>query len=310
MSGLITRGRPIDVVDAIGNVLAIPRKLLFLTADLDRHEVSPEVERVASAFMDRHGMDDVQVRLNEYDPVGEWRRLWGNRRVSLLWRLTLGLLCWTSYTLNCGRIFGGDHYNPFSHTVNVYSDHEAVVLHELGHALDFRKRTFPGLYALAGMVPLVPLYQEFRATWYAIQYFREVGMSEEEIRSYRMLYPAYFTYIFGAFVDYLPATVVTLVFLPFVLLGWVVGLLHSVVRMAVIRARGELGFSVASQLGDEVRGAVSLFHPGTDRGRGLLGATVGFCVGVWFGGFGGFIGAAIGFAAFKLVGARIGRDRG
>ena len=57
----------------------------------------------------------------------------------------------------------------------------AKVLHEMGHALDFRRRRFPGLYALSRMVPGVALYQEYLASLYAIEYLREIGDQAEEI---------------------------------------------------------------------------------------------------------------------------------
>ena len=54
------------------------------------------------------------------------------------------------YTAFPERIFaafpfigGGDHYNPYTNTINIYSDHRAIVLHEGGHAKDFARRRCP-----------------------------------------------------------------------------------------------------------------------------------------------------------------------
>ena len=40
------------------------------------------------------------------------------------------------YTIFPGRVFGGDRYNPFTNTINLYSDHPSIALHEAAHAKD------------------------------------------------------------------------------------------------------------------------------------------------------------------------------
>lgn len=39
------------------------------------------------------------------------------------WRYSIGMLSWLQYTLLPGRLFGGDHYNPYSNTISLYSDY-------------------------------------------------------------------------------------------------------------------------------------------------------------------------------------------
>jgi len=95
-----------------------------------------------------------------------------------------------------GRLFPwGDYFNPYTNTVHLYSDHPAVALHEAGHSHDFAKRRLKGSYAAARLIPLVDLYQEFQATDEAIEYLIEVGDRQTELSAYKILYPAYGTYV-------------------------------------------------------------------------------------------------------------------
>ena len=49
-----------------------------------------------------------------------WRRLVANKSVGWGWRYTLGTTLWLGETVFPGRLIGGDHYNPFTNTVNRY----------------------------------------------------------------------------------------------------------------------------------------------------------------------------------------------
>ncbi len=84
---------------------------------------------------------------------------------------------------------GGDHYNPFTNTISLYSDIPAVAIHEGGHAKDFAQRTYKGTYAAAYvLLPGVPLYHEAKATSDALAYIREHETFEQEREAYRTLY--------------------------------------------------------------------------------------------------------------------------
>ncbi len=293
----IQRGRPIDALDALGNVLALPAKVMFLTPDIDAHRISPVVERSVETFLGQHPLPGLAVRLNQWDPGDEWNRLWSpERRVNIVWRILFGLPLWLNYVLNCGRVFGGDHYNPFTDTVNLYSDHPAIATHEMGHALDFRNSPLPGLYALVGIIPLVPLWQEFMASRHAILSLRAIGAHYAEIRAYRMLWPAYFTYIFGTLVNFVPAVLLRLLFFPLIAMGFVLGMAHSMMRYGEISREQKLAFTLGSQMGDEWRKLKILFDPSSRWGRGMIGAVAGAVIGAATGvGFGGIIGAVIGY---------------
>jgi hypothetical protein len=279
-------------------VLAIPNKLLFLSADFESHEISPEVERLIRDFLDHHGVDDVRIRLGEYAPLGELGRLLANGRVNVLLRLLIGPLLWLGYALNVGRIFGGDHYNAFSDTVNLYSGHPVIALHEVGHVLDFRQRRHPGLYALLRFVPGVSLYQEYVASRYAIEFLRLRGLHDEEITAYRLLFPTYSTYVFGTLVDLFPSSATRWLALPIVACRHLLGNGYASRRIAAL---GTHAITLAGQWAHELRRAVEMFSMGTPMGRRQVGVVVGLLAGSAMCGYGAPFGVVLGYLLAKAM---------
>jgi hypothetical protein len=164
---------------------------------VDNHDISQEVEDALREYLHANDLHNVKVRLNQYAPGGEWSRLFQNRDVSLLWRMTAGVLTVAFETLLPQRLFGGDRYNPFTNTVSLSSDLRPIALHEGGHAKDFAGAPLKGTYAVLRMLPIVPLFQEGKATSDALGYEVECGTPEKERHAYRLLYPAYGTYVGG-----------------------------------------------------------------------------------------------------------------
>ena len=56
-----------------------------------------------SANLAVNELDQVKVRINQYDPFGEWQRLGANRSVSWPVRYSLGTLAVVGYTVLPGR---------------------------------------------------------------------------------------------------------------------------------------------------------------------------------------------------------------
>jgi len=196
----IEHGRPhwfLDASDWIwpGSWLG---KLLLWNYKVDSHELSPETENAIKQYIAANDLKNVKVRLNQYRPGGEWKRLFKNKSVGAGWRYTLGILSTIYYTIFPGRFFGGDNYNPYTHTINIYSDIPAVALHEGGHAKDFARSTYKGTYAFFTSLPLVPLYSEAVATSDALSYLRSEQNLQGEKGAYNILYPAYGTYVGGS----------------------------------------------------------------------------------------------------------------
>lgn len=194
----IERGKARPVIDTLGWIVGIPDKILLWDRRVSNHSISPQTEEILAAYLDQNELSTVRVRLNQYRPLDDWRRLIRNDSVGPLWRLTFGSLTVLGETLIPGRIFGGDHYNPYTDTIHIYSDVPAIALHEGGHAKDFGRRKWKGTYAFAYTLPIVPLYHESVASGDALAYLDTYGSPEDRAAAAKILYPAYGTYVGSA----------------------------------------------------------------------------------------------------------------
>ncbi len=209
----VERGNPHEFLDWVGhNIVSLPSKIILWNWKVANHNISTETEEILKQYLADNDLHNVKVRLNDYSPGGEWRRLVKNRSVGGFWRFTFGAISVSVYTILPDRFFagliGGDSYNPYTNTIHLYSDHPAIALHEAAHAKDFAGEDDKGLYAAMRLLPIVPLIQESRATSDALGYLADRNMIKEEEEAYRILYPAFGTYIpsgiFGAAYDYIP----------------------------------------------------------------------------------------------------------
>jgi hypothetical protein len=194
----IERGERRPVIDAVGWVVGIPGKVLLWDPRVDNHLISVRTEAAMAEYLALNELDHVKVRLNQYRPWDDWRRLRANKTVGWGYRYTLGTLSVLGETIFPGRIFGGDHYNPFTATVHLYSDIPAIAYHEAAHAKDFSRRDYPGTYALLYLVPGAALWHEAVASRDVMAYVQGRGDRDRAREAYRILYPAYGTYVGGS----------------------------------------------------------------------------------------------------------------
>lgn len=194
----IQRGKRRPIIDGIGWVIGIPDKILLWNCRIDNHNISEQTEHAVASYLEANGLTSTRVRLNQYHPWDDWKRLVRNDSVGFGWRYTVGALSVLGETIFPGRLIGGDHYNPFSNTIHIYSDVPAVALHEAGHAKDFARRRWPGTYGVLYMLPMVPLYHESVATNDVLAYLQENGSFQEQADARKILYPAYATYVGNA----------------------------------------------------------------------------------------------------------------
>ncbi|HMO50187.1 MAG TPA: hypothetical protein PKE26_04985 [Kiritimatiellia bacterium] len=202
----IVRGKPhrwLDKSDWIwpGSWLG---KLILWDRRVDNHTIGEETEAIMLRYLEINDLQHVKVRLNAYHVRDEWRRLVANKSVGAGWRYTIGVLTWLHYTILPGRFFGGDHYNPWSNTIHLYSDIPAIALHEGGHAKDFANRKWKGAYGFVYIIPLVALYHEAIATSDALGYLLAEENVDLQREGYQIMYPAYGTYLGGGFEQVVP----------------------------------------------------------------------------------------------------------
>lgn len=201
---VIERGREMPVLDTVGWIIGIPSKIILWDSRADRHYISPETEQVLAKYIDDNGLYHVKFRLNQYAPIQDWHRLRANKSVGWGWRYTLGVLSLAGEAILPGRLFGGDHYNPYTGTVHIYSDIPVITLHEAAHAKDFSRRKYPGTYGAIYLIPVVPLWHESVASRDVVAYLQYLGNPALEKEGYHVLYPAYGTYVGSAAGTFFP----------------------------------------------------------------------------------------------------------
>ena len=194
----IERGKPQPVIDTLGWIWGIPSKIMLFDRRIENHNIDNRTESAVATYLQQNDLGTVKVRVNQYHPGDDWRRLAANKAVGPGWRYTLGTLSVLGETLVPGRVFGGDHYNPFTNTIHLYSNVPAVALHEAGHARDFAERKWKGTYAAAYLLPIAPLYHESKATNEALGYIATTGTVDDQKEAVHILYPAYGSYVGNA----------------------------------------------------------------------------------------------------------------
>ena len=200
----VVRGRPYRVLDGAGSILGTPNKLALWDRRADNHGISLETEMRIVEYLEENNLDSVLVRVNQYDPLGEWRRMVANKKIGAGWRYTVGTLNLIKYTLLPGRLLGGDWYNPYTDTINLYSDLPAIALSDGAYAKDLRGRKHPGTYAAVQEVPIVGMWHETIANREVLEYEKSHGTEEQQEETYRILYPDYGGTWGGQVISFLP----------------------------------------------------------------------------------------------------------
>ncbi|MEO1496083.1 MAG: hypothetical protein AAFV43_02925 [Planctomycetota bacterium] len=185
----VEHGHPRKVIDGVGWVFGLPKRLVLWDTRVDNHQVSSKTVDEAADFLADREVDGVMVRVNQYDPLGEWRRLANNDRVGLGWRATVGAAYTLGYSVLPGRLIGGDWYNPFTDTVHVYSDVPALAMEQAAQAADSHERSHPGLYSAVRLLPFVGIVHETRSKQAVFDYIDETGTAQQRAEARRVLHP-------------------------------------------------------------------------------------------------------------------------
>lgn len=196
-------GKKHRYLDPVGNFFGIPAKLTLWDRRVDNHKISERTLLTMADYLESNNLGHVKVRANQYHPKDEWKRLRQNKTMSPLIRYTFGALSVARGAILPGRIFGGDHFNPYTQTIHLYSDVPAIALHEGGHAKDFSRREYQGLYTLA--YSILPLWHETLATEDTFSYLETQGDPQMLAEADRILYPAYSTYVGSSLGNFSPA---------------------------------------------------------------------------------------------------------
>jgi len=186
----IERGKPRPIVDGLGKVWGIPNRIALGNELVDNHAVSPATEQKVLNYLQDQQLNSVLIRSKQYDPIGEFKRMRANKNIRPVWKATAGGYNLLKYTLLPGRIVGGDWYNPYSQTLNLYSDVAPLAISQAAHAQDIQTRVNPGAYAALKEIPGVGLKHETTATMLAIDWYGQNAPDQVEAAK-DVLYPNY-----------------------------------------------------------------------------------------------------------------------
>jgi hypothetical protein len=176
-------------LDSLGWAAGLPARLLAWDHGVNSHDFSGASQEQLVVYLQENELTDVLVRVNQYDPKGEWRRLRENAHLNPGWKYTVGLWSLANYTVFPGRVFGGDEYNPYTNSLSLNSDVPAIALHEAAYAKDIRGERFPGTYAFVSDLPIVSLWRHTRGVNEVLAYAHHEDDWQLERETYRVVYP-------------------------------------------------------------------------------------------------------------------------
>jgi hypothetical protein len=181
-------GQPHKVIDSLGWVFGIPKKIILWDRRAVNHRVTAETEENLSQYLGANGMASTKIRINEYDPVGEWRRLGANKEVGAGWRYTVGAFDMLGYTLLPGRLLGVDEYNPYTDSVYIYSDIPCLAEEQAAYAKLVHQHQHPGTYAVLTSLPVVRLWPEKQAKADVLDYTLASGTPAQQCEATHVLF--------------------------------------------------------------------------------------------------------------------------
>jgi hypothetical protein len=188
VSSQFERGQPHKIVDAVGWVFGIPKKIILWDRRAVNHRVSAETEQNLAEYLEANGLTTTKVRVNEYDPIGEWQRLRANREVGAGWRYTVGAFGTVMYTVLPGRVFGSDKYNPYTDSIYIYSDIPCLAQEQAGQAKIVHARPHPGTYAALTSLPVVRLWPAKQRKDEVLDYTLAYGTAAQQEEATRIFY--------------------------------------------------------------------------------------------------------------------------
>jgi hypothetical protein len=181
-------GHPRKFVDAVGWTFGIPRKLILWDRRVMNHHVTVETEQELAEYLDSNGLVETKVRINQYDPLGEWQRLAANKDVGAGWRYTFGAFSTLKYTVLPGRLFGADRYNPYTDSIYIYSDVACLAQEQGACAKLVHARKYRGTYAAITSIPIVQLWPKKLSKKDVIDYTLANGTADQRREATRILY--------------------------------------------------------------------------------------------------------------------------
>ena len=181
----VTRGRYSVLAEVIKAFVNLPMKLALWDSTVGSGELRDDSEQVIRIFLAMHRSTDTHISINEYNPVFICKRVFHSRRVSLLTKLTLGVLETVFYTLIPAKFLGMTYYASIADTIVICSDNLARALSEAGDAIDSKEQNRKGWRAW--LYKLLPPYYALAANRAAITFAEESCERRDSLPCWKQL---------------------------------------------------------------------------------------------------------------------------
>lgn len=154
-------------VNQARQMFTVVHKALFWNSLLSSGDISKSTVRRVTTFLQQNNLSDVQVNVNNYDPIGTAKRVFSNPKTGLISKCTFGMASSLIYTAFLSKYLGlfPDHYDFTSNTIHLYSNDPDLALLEGAKAAAYSEGGAPSIYAFKEWCPLLdlafyPLHQE------------------------------------------------------------------------------------------------------------------------------------------------------
>ena len=157
-------------------------------------------------YLAKNEMHDVKVRVNQYAPLDELRRLHETNTVGKPLQYTLGVASIARYAVLPGQLTKADSYNPYTNTLNLNSGNAPIAIEQAAHAKDIRQRRMPNLYLLAKQAPGGELPGIVATKNEVINYFAMYGTPQQQQQATNSMIPRLTSQIGGEIGDFVPGS--------------------------------------------------------------------------------------------------------
>jgi hypothetical protein len=178
--------------DFLGNVVGSIGKLVYWNHRFKLHNVSDETLQIVESDLSRHPeLGNLRVNVNRWAPWESFARLASNDGVDARWRWSFGFIRTLLFEVILpNRIFGYDSYDPYTHTIHLYSDDPALALLQVHKAKHYAERRFRGTKAASRLFLLPDWAIETAATEDLLDELKAGDDRGLEHDAYRSLHPA------------------------------------------------------------------------------------------------------------------------
>ncbi|MFK7770387.1 MAG: hypothetical protein AB8B55_24470 [Mariniblastus sp.] len=157
-------------------------------------------------YLAKNGMDDVKVRVNQYSPADELRRLRSNKTVSRPMRYTMGLASVARDAILPPALTQTDSFNPYTNTLNINSGNALIAVEQAAIGKDIRDRKIPSLYLLSKNLPGGEIPAIVRTKTEVVDYYSKYGTPSEQKLARQVMLPRMTSQIGGEIGDLIPGT--------------------------------------------------------------------------------------------------------